>query len=235
MITELAPAFANVSTNVEAKDFLLQKGSWVKFSPEWIACKCSGWYVNRQNYPDGMVFEVSNQPSLVRFATTKIIPGSDTVDSGDYVDLTLGNTTEYTSNDNWVNIYPEKEYVLYQIGVGLRPGHYMIHTYVPQAGQYVYDLGKSGMYPDVTDTTKIYLGPKYPEDTPYNSPLWFLYAVKDMPNIVLRELVYSGVDFDKVTIDWWINKCKLRCVERPSEMQKERALYLPWYKEFSNY
>ena len=235
MITELSPAFVNLTTMVKPEDFLLQNGSWIRFSPKWTAARSSGWYVDQKCYPDGMVFQVVEQPVIVPFATTKIIPGSDTVDSGDYVDLILGNTTDYSDNDDWVNIYPQKEYVVYQIGVGMKQGHYMIHTYIPAAGQYIYDLGNSNMYPDVSDTTKIYLGPKYPGDSPYDSPLWFFYAVANMPNIVLRVLAMSGVDFEKCTIGWWINKCKVELIETPSQAQKNSALYLPWYTEMKDF
>ena len=234
MITELSPAFAQITTEIDPKDFLLQKGSWVRFSPKWRSQAATGWYVDR-SYPNGMMFEVIDQPVIVEFATSRIIPGSDTVDSGDYIDLTLGNTTKYTSDADWINIYPELEYVIYQTGIGLKDGHYMIHTYIPQSGQYIYSLGDTGMYPDVSDTTRLYLGPKYPEDTPFNSPLWFMYFVKSMPNIILRPFVYSGVDFEKVTIGWWINKCKVKLIERPSPDQMQRALYLPWYEELKGF
>jgi len=213
MITELSPLFSRVSTFVTPKDILLQKGSWVRFSNAWP---------DTHKWARGRVFVVEQEPIIVPYAASYKIPGSD------YKDIDLSNAT------GGLLLYPENEGILYQTSIGLKPGQYVIHTYVP-TGKYVYALGESSMYPDVTSATLKYLGAKKYEDSPYENPLWYLYFIKDMAAFILRLLVLEGIDYEKVTIEFKVNKCQIKEIETPTVEQMEKALLLRYHLEFGGF
>lgn len=213
MISQLSPLFHRVNTFVDPRDLLLVRGSWVKFSDRWPDSPAK--------WARGNSFAVNETPVLTRYPATK------TVVSDNYVDLTLDNSS------NGLKLYPEDEFVLYQIAVGLKDGDYMVQTYVP-ADRYVYSLGESSMWPNVTSATLQYLGAKYPEDTPADSPLWFLYVIKDSPAFILRLLTSPGVDYEKETIEFTVNKCRLERVVLSLE-QIDKALLLTYYTELTGF
>jgi hypothetical protein len=216
MLSNLSPLLARVNTYVKPEDLLLQKGSWVNFSNLFT-----------QPWAKGNLFEVAEEPVLVRYARSYTLPASD------WKDLDLSNAT------NGLNLYPGDEDVLYQIAIGFKPGEYLTHVYIPK-DKPIYRLGESSMYP-VTDSgstdyaTLKYLGAYNPGDSPYDSPLLFLYAIKDVTAFYLRPLILEGVDYDKVTIGFYINKCKLKEIEKPSKEQLERAKRIEYYTEMTGH
>jgi len=211
MISDLSPLLHRVSTYVKPEDLLLQRGSWVSFSGQWT---------DSYKWARGNTFKVSKTPLLIPYATSRIIPESD------YIDIDLSNAA------GGLLMYPEMENVLYQIAVGIKEGNFVIHTYIP-VNKYVYALGYPTMFPDVASATMRYLGAKTYKDSPDTAPLWFLYAIKDMPAFILRLYVLAGIDFEKVTIEWQINKCQLELIVQPTPEMLEKSLLLPWYTEFS--
>jgi len=213
MITELSPLFSQVATTVRPEDILLQKGSWVRFSNKWP---------DTHKWAKGKVFFVAEEPIIVPHAASYKIPGSD------YKDIDLSNAT------GGLLLYPENEGILYQAAVGLKPGQYLVHTYIP-TNKYVYALGESSMWPDVSSATMKYLGAKKYEDSPYESPLWFLYFIKDMSAFILRLLVLESIDYEKVTLEFKVNKCQLKEIEGPTMEQIEKALLLRWHTEFGGF
>lgn len=213
MITELSPLLHKVSTEVKPEDLLLQKESWVYFSPEWP----DTW-----DWASGKLFSVKEEPVVVPYAKSYILPDQD------YKDLDLSNAT------NGLKLYPEDEGVLYQCAIGFKLGNYVTHIYVP-TNRYVYALGESTMYPDVDDADKLYLGAKKPEDSPAGAPTLFLYFIKDSPAFVLRTYVLRGLDYDKVGFDFAINKCKLEEIKNPTEDMIRKALRVAYYTELSGF
>lgn len=213
MITSLSPLFARVATSVKPEDILLKKSAWVRFSEQ---------FPGAHKWAKGKVFEVSQEPIIVPYAVTKIIPGDD------YCDIDLSNATA------GLKLYPEIEGVLYQTAVGLKPGEYLVHTYVP-ANKYVYHLGETSMYPDVSSATLKYLGAKSYRDSPYESPLWHLYFIKNMAAFILRLYVLESVDFEKVTLEFKINKCQLSEIAEPTSEQIEKALLIRYHTELVGY
>jgi len=187
----------------------LQKGAWVYFSPLWPGT----W-----KWCSGKLFEVHEEPILVTYPVSKILPASD------YVDLDLSNAAAGQK------LYPEDEGVVYQAAVGFKNGDYMTHIYVPK-DKYIYALAESTQYPDVTDATKKYLGPKWPSDSPHTSPLLFLYFIKDGPALYLRPYVLESVTFEKVTIFFYVNKAKLSEIANPTEEMIKRAKRIAYYPE----
>ena len=218
MLSHLSPIMANVSTYAKPEDLLLQKGSWVSFSEN---------FKDTQKWAKGNLFEVEEEPMLVRYARSYTLPASD------WKDLDLSNST------NGLDLYPVDEGVLYQIAIGFKPGEYVTHVYIPK-DKYVYRLGESSMYP-VVDTgstnyaTHKYLGAFNPSDSPFDAPLLFMYVIKDISAFYLRPFILEGVDFDKVTIGFYINKCKLNQIETPSKEQTERAMRIEYYEQLTGF
>jgi len=218
MIYEISPLLAKTAISVKPEDILLQKGAWVKFSSAWPGT---------HKWASGKLFVVSAEPILVPYAISRIIPEDD------YCDIDLSNS------DSGEKLYPENEGVLYQIAVGMKPGDYLVHFYLPSP-RYIYHLGEASMFPDVASSTLRYLGAKRPEDSPADAPLWFLFAIKDMPPITLRPYVETGGDdatqaFEKCTFMLKINKCLLDEVKNPSKEQIERAFLIRWRDELLGY
>jgi len=226
MITQLQQLFATVTTQVKPEDLFLQKESWVYFTNQWP----DTW-----KWCSGKLFRVEDEPVIVPYAASYILPKND------YKDIDLSNSTA------GLKLYPETEGILYQF----KPGDYITHIYVPKE-KYVYHLGESSMYPDLTSATLKYLGAKRPSDSPARAPLLFLYFIKDGPAFYLRPYVLDNVDYEKCTIECTINKCKLELIPEPSpppqtataeeraryEQEKEKyeemvkkALKIPYYTE----
>ena len=218
MLSHLSPLYRGVDTYAKPEDLLLQKGSWVRFSEN---------FPDTQKWASGNLYEVEEEPVLVRYARSYTLPKSD------WKDICLDNST------NGLKLYPEKEGVLYQIAIGFKLGEYVTHIYIPKE-KYVYRLGESSMYP-VTDSgstnyaTHKYLGAYNPEDSPFDSPLLFMYVIKDISAFYLRPLILEGVDFDKVTIGFYINKCKLNQIETPSKEQTGRAMRIEYYEQLTGF
>ena len=221
MITQLSPALGSVSTLVRAEDLFLSKGSWVHFSDKWTG----EW-----DWAAGKLFEVSQEPLVVRYAASYILPQLD------YKDVDLSNATA------GLKLYPEEKNVLYQCALGFKPGDYITHIYVPK-DKYIYPLGDSSMYPDVADASKKYLGAKEPSDSPADRPLIFLYFVKDGPAFYLRPYVLESVSYEQCTFVFQINKCKLQEIPKPAAQPQlaawqekvDRALRVAYYTELVGY
>ena len=212
MLSNLSPLLADVSTTVKPEDLLLSQGSWVRFSG-----------LHKKEWCKGRLFEVVEQPILVNY------PVSYTLPTDDYKDLDLSNTT------GGLKLYPEDERVLYQIGIGFKSGDYIVHVYIPSADKYIFDVDNTSMYPDISSATLKYLGAFNPESSPFNAPLLYTYVFKDVDAVFLRPYVLEGVDFEKVTIGFRINKCKLAeltdFTEDEYNLAMNRAQYIPYYEE----
>jgi len=219
MITELSPTMARSITSVRPEDLLLKKGSWVTFSKTWAG---------DQNWAAGNSFEVANEPLVVKYPISRVAP------TGRYCDIDLSNLVSPSSTIpaitaifSW-QMYPVKTQQLYQIAVGMKPGNYFIQTFIP-ANKYIYTVGATSIYPDINSPIWRYLGAKYPKDSPMDSPVWFLYTMWNMVPIILR-LYCDGPDFEKMTVEFKINKCQL--VPKALTLdQQSKALLLQYSNE----
>lgn len=165
---------------------------YLKFSDQWRFDWCSGKF-----------FEIT-QSILVPYSVSYILPESD------YKDLNLSNES------GALNLYPTRNYEVNEMLVGFRPGLYLTHIYIPQ-NQYVLSLAASGMYPDVTDTDKRYLGAQHWTQSPYWDPTLKLWDIYDMNPWYLRPYVLQGANFEKVTIELWVKRHRLKEVgEQPN-------------------
>jgi len=213
MITSLSPLFSRVATYTKPEDILLEKGGWVRFTDKWP---------HTYKWATGKTFVVEHEPIIVPYAVSRTLPGNN------YCDIDLSNAAA------GMLLYPENEGVLYQSAVGIKPGQCLIHTYIP-VNKYVYHLAQPTMFPQVASATLKYLGAKTYYDTPYTSPLWYLYFIKDMPAFILRLLVLEGIDFERVTLEFKVNKCQLKEIAGPTPEQVEKALLIRYYTEITGF
>ena len=121
------------------------------------------------------------------------------------------------------NLYPYgTNNTLYQILIGLKPGNYMVHLYMP-ADQYILGLEYTQMYPsnaNMTSPKYKYIGSIKPEDTPYYDPRLKLVTVYNMLPFYLRFLTDVGgavdlsgnPDAEKCIAPLIINHCQLKDV-----------------------
>ena len=167
------------------------------------------------------VFTVTHQ-LLVPVPYSYVLPESD------YRKLDLSNASA------GLKLYPADEGVLYEILLGLKPGNYIIHVYVP-SNRYIFALGDPSMTREVEDSatppTQRYIGAIRPSDSPALTPLWKLYAVKDMAAFQLWDYVLKGVDFEKTSIVFFVNKLRLAPLTAPTVEQVERATTIRYYDE----
>lgn len=212
MITSLSPLYHKVATYASPQEILLQKGSWVHFSDAWP---------DPYKWAKNKTFVVREEPLIVSFASTYTVPG------GDYKEIDLSNATA------GIKLYPEEEGMLYQCAVGINLGQFVVHTYVPK-DKYVYTLGDSTMWPNIANAVNMYLGIKTHEDSPSDSPLWYLYFIKDEPAFYLRLLALASVEFEKMTLKYKINKAPLAEIINPTPEQVEKALLIRYYTQFSD-
>jgi hypothetical protein len=223
MLSELAPTIARSTVEVKPSELLLQQNSWVKFSKTWGA---------DQEYLANNVFQVINQPLVVRYPISRKAP------AGHYATLDLSNTVNppsttpaATANFSW-QLYPIQKNVLYQIAVGLKKGNYFVQTFIP-SNKYIYTTGSTSIYPDFNSSIWRYLGVKYPKDSPEEAPVWYLYTVWNMVPIIL-ELYCDGQDVDKMTLVFKINKCQLKQIQPSDPKYAEanaRAMLIPYYTD----
>jgi len=137
-----------------------------------------------------------------------------------YKDINLSN------EDAGEKLYPEASDVLYETLIGFKPGNYFTLIYFP-ADQPIYRLGYYSMTPLISSASLKYLGAVKPEDSPVNNPTLKLYTVYKLNPFIFRISVDNGVDYDKITWEICINKCRLETVAAPVEPVK----YIPYIDE----
>lgn len=219
MIGELSPLYHNVATLLKPEDLILTRGSWIYFSPLWPG----NW-----KWASGKLFEVFEEPVIVNYPTQKLLPVND------YKDIDLSNAT------GGLKLYPENESVVYEIMLGIKKGDFITHFYTPSTSNWIYRLGNSTMFPDVTDADKRYLGAKEPEDSPADAPTISIYTIKDGPPFYIRPYVTAGT-YESCRYVFHINKCKVREIQPPApndtvavrahEEKKARARRIAYYSE----
>lgn len=214
MIIELAKLFGRADISVRPEDVLAKKGSWFKFSSQFPNSANFAW-------ASGRTFEVAADPVLTKFPVALKLPGSD-YQLLDLSNQNIPNMSSPPGISGSLQAYPAQTGILYEIAVGLHPGNYIVQLFVPKS-QYVYTVGATSIFPDIANQYYRYLGAKRPQDSPERSPLWKLYAIYSQTAFILAPFV-DGVDFDKVTIDLYINKCPLREVLAKSMTAQAAAL-----------
>lgn len=189
---------------------LLQEGYLVHFTDAWPSTL---------DFVRGKTFQI-NKVNQVPYSARYIIPSDDYRD----VDLSNGNGTFQES------IYPTRNQSLFEVSLGLNPGAYVVHFFIP-ATRHVHSLEFAGMTPDVSSATLVYLGARRPEDSPIEDPRIKFYLVKDLSPLILRVFTLPGVDYEKAIFEFTINKCDLAEIANPTQDQLQRAKVIRYYDE----
>jgi hypothetical protein len=193
---------------------LIQEGYLVHFTDAWPSTL---------QHVRGRTFraDVVNQ---VPYSTRYIIPTSDYRD----VDLSNGNGTFQES------LMPTRNNSLFEVSLGLSPGAYVVHFFIP-ATRHVHALEFAGMTPDVNSPTLVYLGARRPDDSPSEDPRIKFYLVRDLAPLILRLFVLPGVSFEKIILDWTINRINMTEIDQPSQEQLTRSKVIRYFEEYRTF
>jgi len=161
----------------------------------------------------GKTFRIT-KTAQVRYELSWILPALH------YKDINL-------SNENaGEKLYPETSDEVYETLIGFKPGNYFTLIFFP-ADQPIYRLGYYTMTPLISSASLKYLGAIKPEDSPVDNPTLKIYTVYKLNPFIFRGSVDNGVDYEKMTWDICVNKCKLEGVAAPVEPVK----YIPYIDE----
>ena len=125
MITQLSALLHRAATSVEPEKLLLtsKPPSWVHFSQAWP---------DTHKWARGKYFKVI-RTQLVNYPASYILPGDD------YADVDLSNAAA------GIKLYPTSEGVLYEIALGMKPGDYLLHIFIPK-DRYIHSLADPSTY-----------------------------------------------------------------------------------------
>jgi hypothetical protein len=250
MLTELSPLFHDGVALVRPEDAQLKKGSWVRFSTGFPGDAKTGW-------ASGNTFVVNGDPLMVDYPISRNIVNQSwaTLDLTNQTNPTLPGIPHPTNGQQGTfQMYPTNERVLHQISVGMKPGKYFIVTSIPSGTIPIFNLNNPAIPPTITDPVYRYLGAKYPKDSPVNSPTWFLYTILNAPQIILQmfmdggDTMAAGVLYGKASIIFRVNRCRLTQITLSSlngsnpadanrmwQIIQDKALYIPYYKELTDF
>jgi len=146
---------------------------------------------------------------------------------GCYKDINLSN------EDTGEKLYPNVTTNLYEVLIGFKPGNYLTHLYFP-AEYPLYRLDHPDMSPLVSSLTMKYLGAIKPSDSPAENPIFKMYLVYNLSPIILRLVVDEGVDYEKMSLKFTINRCLMDFdAPMPPHIQPKPILYLDEIKWMS--
>lgn len=175
----------------------------------------------------GNFYKVTN-PQQVSYDRYYILPGT----GNDYLDVDLSNAASGTEN-----LYPHAENELYEVLFGYS-GKALIYPIIPAPDRHFAKLGYTGMLPDVTNATRMYLGCYKNHDTPYETPKLRMMFVKDLDALILRTRVDAPVNptaanvnsYEKIVFGFLINRCSITKIT-PNPEQASRARKILHYSE----
>ncbi len=170
-------------------------------------------------FPDGLDFVKGKtfritKTAQVRYELSWILPAIN------YKDINLSNESSGEF------LYPEAKDEVYETLIGFKPGNYFTLIFFP-ADQPIYRLGYYSMTPLVSSASLKYLGAIKPEDSPVNNPTLKIYTFFKLDPFIFRIVVDNGVDYEKMTWEICVNKCKLEKIAAPAEPVK----YIPYIDE----
>lgn len=163
---------------------ILLPGHWVQFSKN---------FPDSLNHVKGKSFRIAKQQQVT-------YPLSRKVKEACYVDLNLSNET---GNEL---LYPDNTSNIYEMLIGFKEGNYVCQVYFP-ADYPIYRLDEPTMSSSMASSTLKYLGAIKPSDSPVDNPIFKLYLVYKLNPIILRLLADDGVDYEKITLEFTINRC----------------------------
>lgn len=192
--------------------------SWVGVTPRPRVLLPSHWVRFSDGFPSPLDHVKGKTMKVVKNVQVRY-PLSWTLKESRYYDVNFSN------DDGAERLYPESTDGLYEVLVGLKPGHYYTIPYFP-ADQPLYRLEYATMVPTLTDAKLRYLGAVYPEDTPPGNPTFRMYFVYKLKPVYLRLIVDDGVAHEKATLEILVNRCRLEEGTPPENVVPKFIPYL---------
>lgn len=186
--------------------------------PDW-------WLKFSNNFPDTLDHVKGKTVRVLKQQQVKY-PLSRTIKEACYNDVNLSN------DDAGEKLYPDVADNLYEVLVGFKPGNYFCHVYFP-AEYPLYRLDYPDMSPLISSDSLKYLGAIKPEDSPVDNPILKLYLVFKLKPIILRLYADDGIDYEKIDLEFTINRCLMQEGVPPPEVKPKPIQYLDEIKWLS--
>lgn len=186
--------------------------------PDW-------WLKFSNNFPDTLDHVKGKTVRVLKQQQVKY-PLSLTIKEACYKDVNLSN------DDAGEKLYPDVADNLYEVLVGFKPGNYFCHVYFP-AEYPLYRLDYPDMSPLISSDSLKYLGAIKPEDSPVDNPIFKLYLVFKLKPIILRLYADDGIDYEKMGLEFTINRCLMQEGVPPPEVKPKPIQYLDEIKWLS--
>lgn len=186
--------------------------------PDW-------WLKFSNNFPDTLDHVKGKTVRVLKQQQVKY-PLSLTIKEACYKDVNLSN------DDAGEKLYPDVADNLYEVLVGFKPGNYFCHVYFP-AEYPLYRLDYPDMSPLISSDSLKYLGAIKPEDSPVDNPIFKLYLVFKLKPIILRLYADDGIAYEKMGLEFTINRCLMQEGVPPPEVKPKPIQYLDEIKWLS--
>jgi len=186
--------------------------------PNWWL-RFSGAFPDTLDHVKGKTFRILKQQQ-VKYELSWII------NEACYKDVTLSN------EDAGEKLYPDVADNLYEVIIGFKPGNYFCHVYFP-ADYPLYRLDYPDMSPLISNASLKYLGAIRPENSPVDNPIFKLYLVYKLKPVILRLYADDSVDYEKIGLEFTINRCLMQQGVPPPEVKPKPIQYLDEIKWLS--
>lgn len=170
---------------------------------------------------------VANKAYRITKQVQVTFPRSFIIKENCYVDVNLSN-----DDGGGERLYPYAPESLYEMLIGLKPGNWYLIPYFP-ANQPIYRLDYSTMLPTMADGKLRYLGIVRPADSPAfdpeypdRAPTFKLYLPYRLKPMYLRVVCDGGVDHEKCTLQFTINRCQMEEAAPPAGVTPKPIEYL---------
>lgn len=202
-----------VFAGVQPRPKILLPDYWVKFSDN---------FPTALNHVKGKFMRIAKQQQVTHELSWILKEAC-------YKDINLSN------EDAGEKLYPDVSDNLYEMLIGFKPGNYLCHVYFP-SDYPLYRLDYPNMSPLISDAAKKYLGAIKPSDSTIDNPTFKLYLVYNLKPFILRLYADDGVDYEKISLHFTINRCLMVEGTPPPGLPAERIkpiLYLDEIKWLS--
>ena len=183
------------------------------------------WIQFSNNYPDTLDYIKGKSAQILKQQQVDY-QLSWTIKENCYKDINLSN------EDSGEKLYPDVSENLYEVLIGFKPGNYLCQVFFP-ADYPIYRLDYPDMSPLISSSSLKYLGAIKPSDSPADNPIFKLYLLYRLKPVILRLYADDGVDYEKITLDFCINRCLMGFGMPPPHITPKPILYLDEIKWLS--
>ena len=163
-----------------------------------------------KDFPD---FIQVNKPYLVEYTSQVTFARSFIFPSGEKKTVPLSNNEDYT---NYLNLFPTMRETMYEILAGLKGGKDMLLFIQWPTETYPFELESPHLHVDLTDEIERMISPVTVERSPAREPKLRIHTLKNMTDMYFQ-LYNNGGDYEKLVIEFLVNKCKIKLAEKMPE------------------